>query len=226
MCPGAVSETLKSAPEGFTNALDYVTPGFQERVGAGPNPNTGFGVLFNAVSDACFGSLFLKKIRQYFLFFSYFHQMIYPFTVGPMQVSSFTWFQGESNCGSPAQNYACQQNALINSWRQYFGNPTAFFGFVELEPWIGGPPPAFRAAQLNATSLPYVGYAIGTDIGDPLGPFGSVHPRNKKLVGRRLANAALTLQYGQPATYLPPTYASSTAGGGASSILVSVSVCF
>ena len=46
--------------------LPFAAPGFS--AGAGPNPNTGFGVLYNA--------------------------MIHPFAVGPMAVSSFTWFQG------------------------------------------------------------------------------------------------------------------------------------
>jgi len=73
---------------------------------------------------------------------------------------------------------------MISSWRTYFNN-SAFFGFVELEPWLGmGAGLAkFRTAQLAALALPNVGFAIGTDIGDPLGPFGSVHPRNKKVVG-------------------------------------------
>ena len=44
--------------------LQYASPGYE--AGAGPNPNTGFGVLYNA--------------------------MIYPFTVGPMAVSSFSEF--------------------------------------------------------------------------------------------------------------------------------------
>ena len=86
-----------------------------------------------------------------------------------------------------------------------------------LEPWISGfkrtALSAFRDAQLAAAALPRVGFAMGTDIGDPTGPFGSVHPRNKKLVGRRLANAALTLQYGTPLPWQPPAYASATAAG-------------
>jgi sialate O-acetylesterase len=61
----APDATPDAAPR---NALDYVAPGFEAAVGAGPNPNTGAGVLFNA--------------------------MINPFAVGPMAVSSFTWFQG------------------------------------------------------------------------------------------------------------------------------------
>lgn len=51
----------------------------------------------------------------------------------------------------------------------------------------------------------------------------SVHPRNKKLVGKRLAAAALSLQYNTPTTYLPPTYASATASGSGASVTVTVS---
>ena len=42
------------------------------------------------------------------------------------------------------------------------------------------------------------------------GPFTSIHPRNKKVIGKRLAAAALTLAYGTPTTYLPPTYESAS----------------
>jgi hypothetical protein len=112
---------------------------------------------------------------------------------------------------------------MIQSWRSYFNSPNAFFGFVELEPWIGGPPPAFRTAQLASLSLPNVGYAIGTDIGDPLGPFGSVHPRNKKLVGSRLAAAALSIQYNKPTNWVPPSYASAVAGAAGTTVTVTVS---
>jgi hypothetical protein len=112
---------------------------------------------------------------------------------------------------------------MISSWRKYFGVPSAFFGIVILEPWIGGPSPGFRAAQMQSVAaLAGVGYAMGSDIGDPTGPFGSVHPRNKKLVGRRLANAALTLQYGAPATYLAPALASSTAAAAGAAVTVTV----
>jgi len=57
-----------SLPEGAANtAAEYVTPGYEASVAAGPDPNTGFGVLYNA--------------------------MIAPYVVGPMALSSFTWFQ-------------------------------------------------------------------------------------------------------------------------------------
>lgn len=176
---------------------EFTTPGYEDRVRAGPGQNNKT-VLFNA--------------------------MIYPFAIGPMPLSSFIWFQGEANSGDPT-NYACAQPALIKSWRSYFANPTAFFGFVVMEPWTGASPdlPEFRVAQLSTLSLPNTGYAIGTDIGDPTGPFGSVHPRNKKLVGRRLANAALSVQYGQPQPYKAPTATSSTASAAGTTVSVTVS---
>ena len=51
-----------------TDALLYAHPTFFNITegGAMPDPNSGFGVLFNA--------------------------MIFPFTVGPLAVSSFTWW--------------------------------------------------------------------------------------------------------------------------------------
>ena len=66
---------------------------------------------------------------------------------------------------------------MIASWRKYFNAPSAFFGFVELEPWLGTTPGLanFRTAQLwTLTNMTNVGYSTGTDLGDPLGPFGSV----------------------------------------------------
>jgi sialate O-acetylesterase len=163
-----------------------------------PNPNNGHGVLFNA--------------------------MINPFTVGPMPVTSFIWFQGESNLGNPASYYACAQPAMIDQWRTYFKSPDAFFGYVELEPWIGAGTSlaTFRTAQLLSNKLPNVGFAIGTDIGDPLGPFTSIHPRNKKLVGQRLAAAAMTMVYDTPTQYLPPTYKSSVAKSSGTNLMVTV----
>jgi hypothetical protein len=114
---------------------------------------------------------------------------------------------------------------MVNSWRDYF-NTSAFFGFVELEPWLGpgSSLATFRTAQLATLSaITDVGYATGTDIGDPLGAgFGSVHPRNKKLIGRRLANAALDVSYGMPAQWLPPVYKSASASAAGAALTVTV----
>jgi sialate O-acetylesterase len=116
------------------------------------------------------------------------------------------------------------QPGMIEQWRSDFNAPDAFFGFVELEPWVGGPTPDFRAAQLAALALPRVGYAQATDAGDPLGPFGSIHPRNKKLIGGRLAAAALALQYGADTVWKSPSYAKGVATGAGATATVTVTL--
>lgn len=79
--------------------------------------------------------------------------------------------------------YACQQPALIASWRGYFNDPNLWFGFVEMEPWVGvqgATLPEFRKAQLvSAETVHNVGFAITTDIGDPKGPDGKEKEREK-----------------------------------------------
>ena len=169
----------RSAPAasgGGANAAD-ATAGGQ----GGPDPYAGHGALFNS--------------------------MIHPFSVGPTTLTSFIWFQGEANTDQPAF-YACAQPAMVTSWRRYFDNEAAFFGYVELEPsdYIPAGIADFRAAQLETNKLPNTGFAIATDVGDPLGPFGMVHPRNKSIIGDRLAAAALSISYNLPTPHLPPTY--------------------
>lgn len=131
----------------------------------------------------------------------------------------------------PVSTYACQQKALIAAWRSAFASPNAFFGFVTLEPWFYPPPGAvsplveFRMAQLQALALPNVGYASGVDIGDSTGPFTSIHPRAKRVVGARLARAALNLHYGRAdVAWRGPTFRSQAAeqAGGVVTVRVAL----
>ena len=64
-CKMSGSNAAASPAELFEAPLAFADPTYN--ASAGPNPNTGFGVLYNA--------------------------MINPFTVGPMSISSFIWFQ-------------------------------------------------------------------------------------------------------------------------------------
>ena len=41
-----------------------------------------------------------------------------------------------------------------------------------------------RQSQQCALKLPDTGYAVSLDLGDPVSPFGSIHPRRKQEVGR------------------------------------------
>jgi len=125
-------------------------------LGGGPGPNNAT-VLYNA--------------------------MILPFAVGPMAISGWTWFQvrlpppfspplgpvegfsrlrqpialqGESNSGGAASTYACAQQAMIKDWRTIFNNPSAWFGFVLLEPVRRASPAPSSAADAARASIPTV----------------------------------------------------------------------
>ncbi len=71
----------------------------------------------------------------------------------------------------------------------------------------------FRAMQCatTAAAIPNSSCASLVDGGDPLSPIGSVHSRNKQLVGRRVAAALSAALYGAPPLPTPggagPTFA-------------------
>lgn len=86
---------------------------------------------------------------------------------------------------------------MISDWRQKFDLVLPFY-FVQMEgyPDGGGLYPALRESQMSALSLDNVGWANAIDLGDPTSPQGSIHPRRKQEVGRRLALCASAKQYG------------------------------
>lgn len=146
-----------------------------EHLSADPDPNT-HTVLWNA--------------------------MIVPFL--PQVIRGAIWYQGEANVGQDVL-YACQFKAMISDWRAKFGTGYEFpFFFVQLAPWLGANDEAssvavarLRTAQLNATALRSVAYASAVDLGDAASQYGSIHPRNKQTVGKRLAASALNVAYGR-----------------------------
>ncbi len=128
------------------------------------------------------------------------------------------FFQGESNVGMPS--YSCRFPALITDWRAKWEatsstSPNFPFLFVQLAPYYPNAPPTClaggnpitdpgelplqRITQTLALALPATGMASAVDIGDAASPFwpGSVHPRNKLVVGERLALEARRIVYGE-----------------------------
>lgn len=124
-------------------------------------------------------------------------------------VGTIVWYQGESNVGCNAATgregyYGCAFRSLITGWRRVLasGQPTPFL-FVQLAAYRSGVAnnalPALRAAQSTALSLEHTGMAVAIDAGDcdcwnkgwtPNSPHhGWIHPRNKTVVGYRLALA-------------------------------------
>ena len=84
--------------------------------------------------------------------------MIYPYMVGPMSLTGFTWYQGESNAKdkAAADAYAVNFPLMIQQWRAGFQHMGAYFGFVQISTWCppnGEGVPLLREAQMAALEL-------------------------------------------------------------------------
>lgn len=131
-----------------------------------------------------------------------YHAMIAPFA--GYTVRGAIWYQGESNAGTvaEAEAYADLLPLVVRSWRSAFGRPDMPFGVVSLAAFRAFDPsapsagvwPVLRASQLAAEGrVPNVGVVTTIDCGDA----GDIHPRDKRTVGRRLADWARATAYGE-----------------------------
>ncbi|MEM8711402.1 MAG: sialate O-acetylesterase [Planctomycetota bacterium] len=115
--------------------------------------------------------------------------------LAPFHLRGVLWCQGESNAHDPELADRLFR-AMVDSWRQAWGQPALPFHFVQL-PGMGRPTwPAFREMQAGWLDIPHTGMVVTMDVGHPT----DVHPRNKRPVGERLARVALAETYG---AYLP-----------------------
>jgi len=143
--------------------------------------------------------------------------MINPFL--NMEIKGVLWYQGEQNSGSP-QNYTCYFPAMIEWWRGAFKQQFTFL-FVQLSTIL---PPQIRQAQLAALVLPSVGFATAADLGDNLSPWGSIHPRDKQDVGRRLTLAARNIAYGETSVvWQGPVYQSANVSSDGNTSTIDIS---
>lgn len=120
-----------------------------------------------------------------------YNAMIYPF-VG-FKIAGTLWYQGESNVGSLV--YDKTLAALITSWRKAWQDDFPFY-YVQIAPYKTGSNNfsnvIVRDSQrklLNEVSK--TGMVVISDVSDTI----DIHPKNKKSVGIRLANLALTNTY-------------------------------
>ena len=121
-----------------------------------------------------------------------YNKMVHPLL--PYPIKGILWYQGESNTG-PGDAYAYRDlfAAMIEDWRPTGGPGTYPFLFVQLASFL--PPstePAesdwalLRESQSAALALPGTAQVVLIDAGEA----ADVHPRNKQVVGERLALAA------------------------------------
>ena len=137
----------------------------------------------------------------------------------PYAIKGAIWYQGESNAGR-AEQYRTLYPDMIQNWRRDWGQGNFTFLAVQLAPWdrnkkrpleeITAKPEEsdwaeLREAQYLATkTLPKVGMAVITDIGDK----DDIHPTKKAPVGARLALAARGIAYGEKVEFSGPIYKS------------------
>ncbi len=138
--------------------------------------------------------------------------MLAPLT--PMTLRGAIWYQGESNAGASAADYAAPLKTLIADWRAQFGRELPF-GVVQLanygEPWRGTRATLVREAQAAvAAQTPGVGLAVAIDLGEV-----RIHPPDKRTVADRLARWARAKVYGETnLVYQSPLYKSCAVSGG------------
>ena len=121
------------------------------------------------------------------------------------------WYQGESNAGR-AYQYRDLFPMMIANWRDEWGQGDFPFYWVQLADFLAEKPQPsesnwaeLREAQtMTLARLPHTGEAVIIDAGEA----SDIHPRNKSIVGRRLARWALAKQYGVDIACQSPTYQS------------------
>lgn len=130
-----------------------------------------------------------------------YNAMIHPLV--PYTIKGVIWYQGESNADRHEQ-YSKLFPAMIKNWRDDWGSEFPFY-FVQIAPHRSQGP-GIRDAQLHTMhTVPGTGMVVTTDWGDSL----DIHPRNKQVVGKRLALWALAKDYGKKdIVYSGPIYKS------------------
>lgn len=144
-----------------------------------------------------------------------FNGMIAPLT--PFSLRGVLWYQGETNASrAEAELYRTLFPALISGWRDRWGIGNLPFLFVQLANYEGVGTgantewPALRDAQFNTlNTVPATGMAVTIDAGSAL----DIHPKNKSVVGERLALAARAIAYGEHISYSGPLFRRLTTEG-------------
>lgn len=142
----------------------------------------------------------------------------------PYGIKGAIWYQGESNAGR-AWQYRSLFADMIRNWRRDWGQGDFHFYAVQLAPWDNGRKRdlATIAAEVGdsnwaelreaqnyvAQTLPRVGVAVITDVGDK----DDIHPTKKAPVGARLALLARAKAYGQAVEYSGPAFVEKTVKG-------------
>lgn len=145
-----------------------------------------------------------------------FQGMIQP--VAPLSIRGAIWYQGEANF-ERAHQYRTLLPAMIGDWRKVFQQGDFPFYIVSLpafmqhrdEPGDDAWAELREAQALTAQNVKNSALAVTVDTGEA----DNIHPKDKKIVGERLALCALANEYGRKISYAGPTFVSATPLPGA-----------
>lgn len=127
---------------------------------------------------------------------SLFNAMIHPVTFYP--VSGVIWYQGESNVDQ-YPTYSRLMEKLVSCWRSEWKTDFPFY-YVQIAPYTyrNGKAAYLREQQTLSLKIPNAGMVV---ISDLVSDTTNIHPRDKKEVGIRLANLALSKYYKIPGNF-------------------------
>ncbi len=119
----------------------------------------------------------------------------------PFSLKGVIWYQGESDAENP-ELYAQLFPYFVQEWRKQWQQDLPFF-FVQLSSMERPSWPYFRDTQRRLLDqVPDAGMVVTSDIGEA----HDVHPREKIMVGERLARWALNRVYGNKVTPSGPLF--------------------
>ena len=136
-------------------------------------------------------------------------------TIIPFNVSAMLWYQGESDRNYPNPDikarYKTGFRLLENAWRRDLLNPEMPIFTVQIAPFDytrwEGKHDVYTSAEIRCAQdeLSYDENVYMISIGDS-GEMCDIHPRNKSVVGKRLANCALSVLYGADIAWKSPRF--------------------
>lgn len=129
-----------------------------------------------------------------------------------MNIKGVIWYQGEENSFQP-DFYKKALPALMNTWREKFGNEDMPFYIVQLPSYVPTATnarwPQMRQVQLQiALKDKNSGFIVTTDVGEK----NDIHPTDKRPVGKRLAYLAAAKTYGKDIEYSGPLFEKAVPG--------------
>jgi sialate O-acetylesterase len=140
-----------------------------------------------------------------------FDGMIEP--VAPFSIRGAIWYQGEANF-TRAHQYRTLLPAMIGDWRDVFQQGDFPFYIVSLPKFMAhrdapgddGWAELRDAQAFTAQTVKNTGLAVTVDTGEA----DNIHPKEKQIVGDRLALCALAGEYGQKVVFAGPTFSSAS----------------